>query len=62
MNSPDCSVYEVEPVNIGILTCSEYSVRKGAIVHSSSVNDISGTFLPKQCVSAWLYISVEHVP
>ena len=60
MTSPDYIVYEIAPVNIRIFTCSKYSARKGATVHSSNVNDISHMFLPKKCVSAWLSISVDN--
>ena len=60
MNSPDSILYEVELVHIGIFNCSEYSARKGVTMQSSDENDISRMFLPKKCVSAWLYISVEH--
>ena len=48
MNSPDSIVYDVAAVHIGIFTCSEYSARKGAIVHSYDVNDIGRMFLLKK--------------
>ena len=60
MKSPDSAVCNIAPVNIGIFACSKYSARKGANVHYSDVNDIGCVFLSKKCVSAWLYISVEH--
>ena len=60
ITSPDSIVYEVAPVHIGIFTCSEYSARKGATMHSSDVNYIGHMFLPKQCISEWLYISVDN--
>ena len=51
MTSSDYMLYDVSPVHIVIFTCSEYSARKGATVHSSDVNYIGRMFLPKQCVS-----------
>ena len=60
MTSHDSIVYDVAPLHIGIFTCSEYSARKVATVQSSYVNDIDCIFIPKQCVSTWLSISVEH--
>ena len=60
--SPDSIVYEVAPVHIGIFNCSEYSSRKGATMHFSDVNNIGLMFLPKQCVSACLFISIEYEP
>ena len=45
MTSPNSIVYEVVPVHIGIFNCSEYSARKGAIVHSSGVN-VTGCMFP----------------
>ena len=47
MTSPDSIVYEVAPVHIGILTCSEYSAGKGATIHFSDVNDIVRMFITK---------------
>ena len=60
ITSTNSIVYLVAPVHIGIFTCSEYSARKGATVHSYNVNDIGRIFLPKKCVSVWLSISVEN--
>ena len=60
ITSPNSIVYEFDPVNIGIFTCSEYSARKGATVPSSDVNYIGRMFLPKKCVSPLLYILFEH--
>ena len=60
MPSHDSIVYEVVPVHIGTFSCSEYSIRKYLIMHSSDVNDTGRMLLPKQFLSAWLSISVEY--
>ena len=39
-NYPKSSVKEIDPVHIGVFTCSVYFVSKGYIVHSSDINGI----------------------
>ena len=61
INSPDYIVYVVVPVHTGIFTCSEYSARKVATVHSSDVNDIGRIFLPKNAyLSGYPYLLSTH--
>ena len=60
MTSPNFIVYEIAPVDIGILTWLYYSASKGVTVHSSDENDSVCMLFTKKCVSACLSISVEH--
>ena len=51
-------VYAVAPEHISMFSMAPYSCKNGDTVQTNPVHEKGTKFFPKQCVSAWLSISV----